>query len=207
MELIAQQKWEIENLKATQATGVSPQQLVSAILQAMSSLYVCSKKTPTDNQSNCGNKFAGTPRPPKPSMGIDGSLDITLTCQYCNDTGQELDNCKWLLYKLTHKCTAMQGILTEVSPVMKVMGLPLPALDKTEIGPQVEVKLMQTQFKIMKWAVAKYPSIELKIMGKSVSSLLDSGSMVSLIWQDNFNRYFRLQDEQQVQWLMLTTCS
>ena len=28
-ELIEKQKWEIENLKATQATGVSPQQLVT----------------------------------------------------------------------------------------------------------------------------------------------------------------------------------
>ena len=45
----------------------------------------------------------------------------------------------------------------------------------------------------MKQAVAKCPSIELKIMGESVPSLLDSGSMVSLMWQDNFNRYFRPQ--------------
>ena len=45
MELIEQQKWEIENLKATQATGASPQQLVSAISQAMSCLYVHNKKT------------------------------------------------------------------------------------------------------------------------------------------------------------------
>ena len=52
---------------------------------------------------------------------------------------------------------------------------------------------MQTQFKIMKWAVAKCPSIELKIMDESVPSLLDSGSMVSLMQQDHFNRYFRLQ--------------
>ena len=43
-ELIEKQKWEIENLKATQATGVSSQQLVTAILQAMSCLYVGDKK-------------------------------------------------------------------------------------------------------------------------------------------------------------------
>ena len=42
----------------------------------------------------------------------------------------------------------------------------------------------------MKWAVAKCPSIELKIMGESVPSLLDSGSMVSLMQQDHLNRYF-----------------
>ena len=45
-ELIEKQKWEIENLKATQATGVSLQQLVNVIFQTMSYLYVGAKKTP-----------------------------------------------------------------------------------------------------------------------------------------------------------------
>ena len=75
----------------------------------------------------------------------------------------------------------------------KIQGLPLPELDKTEFGPQIEVKLMQNWFKTMKWAVAKCLSIELKIMGESVSSLLDSSSLVSLMWQHYFNRYFRPQ--------------
>ena len=52
---------------------------------------------------------------------------------------------------------------------------------------------MQIQFKIMKQAVAECLSIELKIMGESVPSQLDSSSMVSLMWQDHFNRYFRPQ--------------
>ena len=52
---------------------------------------------------------------------------------------------------------------------------------------------MQTQFKIMKQVVAKCPSIKLKVMGESVLSLLDSGSMASLMWQDHFNQYFRPQ--------------
>ena len=43
----------------------------------------------------------------------------------------------------------------------------------------------------MKQAVAKCSSIKRKIRGESVPSLLDSGSMVSLMWQDHFNRYFR----------------
>ena len=66
---------------------------------------------------------------------------------------------------------------------------PLPRFDKHEIGPQtkLQVQSMQTQFKVMKWAVAKCPSIELKVMGESVPSLFDSGSMVSLMWQDHFN--------------------
>ena len=48
MELIQQQKGEIENLKATQATGVGLKQLVTANLQAMSCLNVSDKKTPVD---------------------------------------------------------------------------------------------------------------------------------------------------------------
>ena len=57
-ELIEKQKWEIENLKATQATGVSPQHLVTAISQAMSCLYVGDKKT-QPSKTNSGNKFMG----------------------------------------------------------------------------------------------------------------------------------------------------
>ena len=41
----------------------------------------------------------------------------------------------------------------------------------------------------MKEAVAKCPSVKLKMMGESVPSLLDSGRMVSLMWQDHFNQY------------------
>ena len=66
----------------------------------------------------------------------------------------------------------------------KVKGLqPLPRSDMNQIWPQakLQVKSMQTQFKIMKWAVVKCPSIKQKVTGESVPSLLDSGSMVSLM--------------------------
>ena len=114
MELIEKQKWEIENLKAAQATGVSPQQLVTAILQAMSCLYVGDKKI-QPNKIQSGNKFMGIPRPPKPSAGVDGSLDNNLTCWYCKDTGHELENCRQLKNKLVCKHAAMQSIVTEES--------------------------------------------------------------------------------------------
>ena len=114
MELIEKQKWEIENLKATQATGVSQQQLVTAISQAMSCLYVGNKKNPPST-INSGNKFMGIPRPPKPSAGVDGSLDNNLTCWYYKDTGHELENCRWLKNKLARECAAMQSIMTEES--------------------------------------------------------------------------------------------
>ena len=73
------------------------------------------RKLPTDSKRDGGNKFVGTPRLPKPFMGIDGSLGTNLTCQYCEDTSQELDNCKWLQHKLTHECAATQSIVTEES--------------------------------------------------------------------------------------------
>ena len=56
-----------------------------------------------------------TPRPPKPSMEIDGSLNTNLMCQYCEDISQELDNCKGLQQKLAHKHAAMWSIVTEES--------------------------------------------------------------------------------------------
>ena len=114
-ELTEKQKWENENLKATQATGVSSQQLVNAIFQAMSCLYVGTKKTPTDNTSNSGKKCMGTTRPPKPSMGVDGSLDVNLTYWYCKDTSHKCENCKWLQNKIACKCAATWSIVTEES--------------------------------------------------------------------------------------------
>ena len=63
MELIEKQKWDIENLKAAKATGVNPQQLVTAISQAMSCLYVGDKKT-TPSNKNSGNKFMGDTQTP-----------------------------------------------------------------------------------------------------------------------------------------------
>ena len=114
MELIEKQKQEIENLKATQATGVSPQQLVTAISQAMSCLYV-GDKTIQPNKTDTGSKFMGIPRPPKPSAGVDGSLDNNLKCWYCKDTRHELENCRQLRNKLAYEHAAMQSIATEGS--------------------------------------------------------------------------------------------
>ena len=156
-ELIEKQKWEIENLKAAQATGVSPQQLVTAILQAMSCLYVGDKKT-QPSKIESGSKFMGIPRPPKPSAGVDGSLDNNLTCQYCKDTGHELENCRQLKNKLAHKHAAMQSIVTEefIKPQLslkknllndgKVEGSQhLPRLDKNEFEPQAKLKVKSMQ--------------------------------------------------------------
>ena len=61
-ELIEQQKKEIEQLKAAQASGVDPQQLVKAITQAMSCMYVGTKKSACDHETR-GKPFLGTNSP------------------------------------------------------------------------------------------------------------------------------------------------
>ena len=78
----------------------------------MSCLYVGDKKI-LPSKTNSGSKFMGIPRPPKTSSRVDGSLDNNLTCQYCKDTGHELENCRWLKNKLVHEHAAMQSIVTE----------------------------------------------------------------------------------------------
>ena len=106
-ELIEQQKNEIEKLKATQAPGVDTQQLVKAIIQAMSCMYVGTKKLASDQQTR-GKPFLGTNRPPELSKGLDGSLDPNLSCWYCKDTSHEKENCRWLQKKLARDHLATQ---------------------------------------------------------------------------------------------------
>ena len=53
----------------------------------MSCLLMGNKKVPSDIENNGVNKYAGTTGPSKLLIGIDGSLDVNLTCQYCKDTG------------------------------------------------------------------------------------------------------------------------
>ena len=98
-ELIEQQKREIEKLKAAQAPGIDTQQLVKAITQAMSCMYVGTKKLASDQETK-GKPFLGTSRPSELSKGLDGSLDPNLSCQYCKDTGHEKENCRQLQKKL-----------------------------------------------------------------------------------------------------------
>ena len=53
-------------------------------------------------QSNSGRQskpFLGKPQEPQLSAVKDGSIDPEKMCQYCKDTGHELDNCKYLQYK------------------------------------------------------------------------------------------------------------
>ena len=107
------------------------------------------------------------------------------------------------------------GLIKHQPPLMKnpvngknVKSLLLLYLDKIEIGPHLEIKSMQTQFKIMKWVVTKCTSIKLKIMDESVPSLLHCAVWSVLCSQTTLiDTSGPSWDQQKVQWLMLTTCS
>ena len=75
----------------------------------------------------------------------------------------------------------------------KIQGSPNLENDNVVSGPQRSTNSLQTQLKMMKWAVAKCPIVNITIMSENMPSLLNSGSMVSLMWQTYFNRYFRTQ--------------
>ena len=86
---------------------VDTQQLVKAITQAMSCMYVDTKKLASDQETK-GKPFLGTSRPSELSKGLDGSLDPNLSCQYCKDISHEKENCRqlqknWLMTIWWHK--------------------------------------------------------------------------------------------------------
>ena len=58
-------------------------------------------------------------------------------------------------------------------------------LDKCEL---MNAEALQVKFKIMKQAVASNVKVNLECMGKRLASLLDSGSMVSMVQQSYFDQ-------------------
>ena len=72
----------------------------------------------------------------------------------------------------------------------RIQGSQNPKDDILTSGPKISAKSLQTQFKMIKMAVAKCPKVNITIMGENMSSALDSGSMVSLMQHTCFDRYF-----------------
>ena len=58
-------------------------------------------------------------------------------------------------------------------------------LDK---GEAIQAEALQVKYEIMRQAVASSPKVNLECMGKRLASLLDSGSMVSLLQQSYFDQ-------------------
>ena len=87
---------EAQNWKLTQL--LEPEFLVDTITQAVaSSLNINgnkSQKSDTNGASGYTRKpYLGKPRPLQLTLGVNGSLDPELSCQYCKDTGHLKENC------------------------------------------------------------------------------------------------------------------
>ena len=94
--MIEQQKKEIENLKATNMQ-MDPKKLIEAMTQAMTCMYNTSKdpsKKISGTKPLEGKSYLGKAKQPQTTKGLDGTTNPNLTCQYCKDSGNELDNCK-----------------------------------------------------------------------------------------------------------------
>ena len=77
--------------------------LVETITQAVASnLNIGGKNTKPNNSSSgyTSKPYLGKPQPLQLAHGIDGSLDLALTCQYCKDTSHLKENCVKLTQRL-----------------------------------------------------------------------------------------------------------
>ena len=95
---INQQASQISSLKAQNrklSQLPEPKFLVETITQAVaSSLNIDRNMKPYNSSSGYTNKpYLGKPCPSQLAPGVDGSLDLALTCQYCKDTGHLKENC------------------------------------------------------------------------------------------------------------------
>ena len=98
---------EAQNGKLTQLS--EPKFSVNTITQAVtSSLNINGgnkpqNKTNGDNGGYTGKPYLGKPRPLQLALGIDGSLNPELYCQYCKDTGHLKENCVKLNRRLSQE--------------------------------------------------------------------------------------------------------
>ena len=60
-----------------------------------------------------GILYNGKPQPSVLTSGTEESLDLTVTCQYCTDTGHIKDNCLRLQQKVAHEKLATQSIIEQ----------------------------------------------------------------------------------------------
>ena len=85
---------EAQNQKLAQL--LEPKFLVETITKAVASnlnINVGNNPQKGDSSAYTGKPYLGKPRPLKLALGIDGSLDPELSCQYCKDTGHLKENC------------------------------------------------------------------------------------------------------------------
>ena len=85
---------EAQNQRLAQL--LEPKFLVETITKAVASnliINVGNNPKTCDSSGYTGKPYLGKPRPSKLALGIDGSLDPKLSCQYCKDNGHLKENC------------------------------------------------------------------------------------------------------------------
>ena len=95
---IDQQALQISSLEAqNKKLGqlLEPKFLVETITQAVASSLKMGKTTNPDSSPSgfISKPYLGKPCPSQLIPGVDSSLDPSLTCQYCKDTGHLKENC------------------------------------------------------------------------------------------------------------------
>ena len=95
---IEQQASQISSLEAqNKKLGqlLEPKFLVETITRAVASNLNMGKSNNTEGSSSgfVSKPYLGRPCPSQLAPGVDGSLDPSLTCRYCKDTGHLKDNC------------------------------------------------------------------------------------------------------------------
>ena len=96
---IDQQAAKISSLEAQNqklAQLLEPKFLVETITKAVASnlnINVGNKPQQGEASGYTGRPYLGKPRPSKLALGVNGSLDPELSCQYCKDTGHLKENC------------------------------------------------------------------------------------------------------------------
>ena len=87
----------------------SPEKMVEAMTKAVSTMTVQSHLTSSrGTQYQGASSYIGRPRQPQLACGADGTLQPSVTCFYCKDTGHVKDNCVQLNNKIAHELAQEQ---------------------------------------------------------------------------------------------------
>ena len=88
----------------------SPQKMVEAMMKVVSAMTMQSCPTSSrGTQYQGASSFIGRPRPPQLACSGDGTLQPSVTCNYCKDTRHFKDNCVWLNNKIACKLVQKQA--------------------------------------------------------------------------------------------------
>ena len=81
---------------------LEPKFLVETITRAVASNLNMGKTNNTESFPSgfVSKLYLGRPHPSQLAPGVDGSLDPSLTCRYCKDTGHLKENCVKLTRRL-----------------------------------------------------------------------------------------------------------